>query len=366
MLLIEQQSYPIENVPKYNFSDTSAERFGLPKEFAQLCLSSLEGLKGQQVRPSFVKETTNSSGDYFTAFLETATISPEVIQVQPLEEETRVAAVDVSSINIGETSEGILIAIRGAIVWNLQRRYHYLRLGPFLLHLTEDNKNHILNLLRRYDFGFSHETSAPDFAYLQTRIASIFEHRIQTDLCGLSSNSLILLDGSLIGGTPDAPEDVIAKLLQTARAKFNTVLAFSKSSRLHFRGRGLSDIANGYSPPCLVKIGSRVEPRVGFFRLFGDVYVAKLSKRGISFRLDVDRELQQSQAVDGVRRLLGNELVYQGYPETLRLAHIYSTFTANEVIAMQRFIMQWPSLQIVAKSSLRRLLFGPFGKGAER
>jgi hypothetical protein len=365
MLLIEQQSHPIENVPKYNFSHSFAEGFGLPRELAQLCLSSLEQLKGHRVKSSFVEETLNFFDDDSIAFLETEPISPKVIQVQPIWEETEIAAVDVSSINIGETSQGVLIAIRGAIVWKIRRRYQYLRLGPFLFHLTEGNKNHIFNLLRKYDFGFSNGISAPDFARLQTRIASIFEHRIQMDLCGLSSNSLILLDGSLTGGTPEAPEGIIAKLLQTARAKVNTVLAFSKSSRLHFKGRCLSDIASRYNPPCLVKIGCGLEPRVGSFRLFGDIYVAKLSKGGVSFRLDVDRELQQSQAVDSVRRLLGNELVYQGYPETLRLAHIYSTFTANEVIAMQRYIMQQPRLQIVVRSNLRRLLFGPFGKGSE-
>jgi len=365
MLLIEQQSYPIENIPKYNFSDTFAEGFGLPRELAQLCLSSLVQLKEQQVKSSFVEKTINSSEGDPIAFLETKPASPEVIQVQPIREETNIAAVDVSSINIGETGEGIIIAIRGAIVWNTRRRYHYLRLGPFLFHLTEGNKNHIFNFLRKYGFGFTHKISAPDFTCLQTRIASIFEHRIQMDLSGLSSNSLILLDGSLTGGTPDAPEGIITKLLQTARAKVNTVLAFSKSSRLHFEGRCLSDIASRYDPPCLVKIGCRLKTHASSFRLFGDIYVAKLSKGGVSFRLDVDKELQQSQAVDGVRRLLGNELVYQGYPETLRLAHIYSTFTANEVIAMQRYIMQRPGLQIVVRSSLRRLLFGPFGKGSE-
>jgi hypothetical protein len=364
MLLIEQQPYPTENVPKYNFSDTFAGGFGLPRELAQLCLSSLEELKGQKVKSNSVDESMETSYDGSVIFLETAT-SPKVIQVQPLREDTKIAAVDMSSINLGETNDGILIAIRGAIVWNVRRKFHYLRLGPFLFHLTEESRSRIFNLLRKYDFGFSHEISGIDVTRLQTRIANMFEHRIQIDLCGLSSNSLILLDGCLVGGTPDAPEEIVTKLLRTARTKVNTILAFSKSSRLYFRGHHLGDIANRYNPPCLVKIGCRLQPCIGPFRLFGDIYVANLSKGGVSFRLDVDRELEQSQAVDSVRRLLGNELVYQGYPETLRLAHIYSTFTANEVIAMQRYVMQQPRLQIVARPNLRRLLFGPFGKGSE-
>lgn len=292
-------------------------------------------------------------------------MSLEVIPVQPLREEVPVAAVDVSSIRVGETEEGTLIAVRGAIVWHTQRKYRYLRLGPFLFHITEENKNHVFNLLRKYHFDSSGEASAPDFARLQTRITSIFERWTQMNLCVASSNSLILLDGSLNAGTSDTPESIISKLLRTARTRVNTVLAFSKFSRLHFNGHSLTDVTRKHNPPCLVKINGLWDPHIGSFRLLGDVYVAKLSEGAVSFRLDVDKEQPQSQAVAAVQRLLGNDLVYQGYPETLRLAHIYSTFTASEVIGMQRYLVQQRGLQILVKPNLRRLLFGPFGKGPE-
>jgi len=47
------------------------------------------------------------------------------------------------------------------------------------------------------------------------------------------------------------------------------------------------------------------------------------------------------------------------------LAHIFSTFTATEVIGIQRFIVHQYGLKIVTRPNVRRLLFGPFGKGAE-
>jgi len=47
------------------------------------------------------------------------------------------------------------------------------------------------------------------------------------------------------------------------------------------------------------------------------------------------------------------------------LAHIYCTFTANEVIAMQRYLEHERALKISIKPNIRRLLFGPFGKGPE-
>jgi hypothetical protein len=64
-----------------------------------------------------------------------------------------------------------------------------------------------------------------------------------------------------------------------------------------------------------------------------------------------------------VRKLLGNDLVSQSYPETLRLAHILCTFTANEVLAMRRFITRKCGLHIINRPDMHKLLFGPFGKG---
>lgn len=364
MLLIEQQRYPIESVPGYNFSDATVGGFGFPREFVQLCLSSLEKLHGQQVQSSFGAPTTKSGGK--NALLLSPAIKPlEMIPLQAIHEDFPVVGIDVSSINLGETDEGTIIALRGAIVWNMHRKYRYLRLGPFLFHITEANKNHIFTILRKCNFDLSDEIFTPDFVRLQTRITSIFERWIQVNINSANQNTLILFDGSLTAGTPDAPESIISKMLQSARTRKNSVLAFSKFSHLRFNGHHLTDFASKYAAPCLVKMNDLLKPCDGSFRFLGDVYVARLSEGGVSFRLDVDKELPQFQAVEAVQRLLGNDLVYQGYPETLRLAHIYSTFTASEVIGMQRFLAQRRGLQILAKPNLRRLLFGPFGKGAE-
>lgn len=348
MLLIKQQ-YPIEGLPKYNFSHAMVE------DFTELCFSSFEKLFWQRVKSGFGEQKNGCLNDEAMCF--------EEISLQPLYENASVIAVDVSSMRVGETKEGILIAIRGAVVWNFQRKYKYMRLGPFLFHVTEENKNQLFNLLCKQHFPFA-KVTAPDLLHVQTRIAAILEQWLQINLCVASSDSLILIDGSLVGGTPEAPEGIVSEILRAAKNKGNTILAFSKLSRLHFDGRCLTDVARKGTPPCLIKING-LEPCMGSFRLFGDIYVAKLSEGALSFRLDIDKELPQPLAENAVQRLLGNDVVYQGYPETLRLAHIYSIFTASEVIGMQRYLTQQCGLKILVKPNLRRVLFGPFGKGPE-
>ena len=91
--------------------------------------------------------------------------------------------------------------------------------------------------------------------------------------------------------------------------------------------------------------------------------MARLTKGNCAFRLDIDKQVVPEQKIGAVEKLLGNDLLSQSYPETLRLAHILCTFTANEVIAMQHFTAQAYKLKIINRPDMHRLLFGPFGKG---
>lgn len=364
MLLIEQQQYPIESVPKYNFSLSKNGSFGVPQRFVETCLGSLSGLRGSRYCEGLgEKSDLLTECDAFDFDLEA--LSLEAIPLHAVKEEVTVVAVDVSSMRVGETEQGVIVAVRGAIVWNTRCTYRFLRLGPFLFHVTEENKNRVFSALSKCDEKFSIRIPAPDSFHLQTGIATVLERWLQHNLCMTNSGSLILLDGSLTSGTVDAPEEVVRLLLRTARERENSILAFSKFSRLRLNGRSIIDIISKRTPPCMVKIVGLAEPHGGTLARLGDVYVARLSENAVSFRLDIDKQLPQQQAVNAVEKLLGNDLFYQGYPETLRLAHIYSTFTANEVIGMQHYLTRERGLSIMVRPNLRRILFGPFGKGSE-
>lgn len=290
------------------------------------------------------------------------TIQP--IPLKPLTEDTPVVAVDVSSIKVGETETGVLCAIRGAIVRKTKSRYNYLRLGPFPFHVTEKNKKEIYNLFRRHYLDVQEETSAPNLINMQTRMGNLLERWLQMAISCSSHGSLILWDGSLTAGTADSPVNVMSQLLKIARNRLNTVLAFSKTTYLRFLGHRLTNSMRQSHPPCLLQIEGLSIPSGPVFTL-GNIYVAKLTPGICSFRLDIDKEIPNELGIQAVGKLLGNDLLFQSYPETLRLAHIFSTFTANEVIGIQRFIVQQCKLKIVARPNVRQLLFGPYGKGCE-
>ena len=295
---------------------------------------------------------------------ETLRLKLEPLSLNPSREEKIVAAVDTSTIKIGETNTGIVIAVRGANVWKQNRRYRYTRFGPFIFHVTEENKKQVYETLERTYFNSIREHShqgAPSILQMPTRIASLLERWLQTMAAKTMNNGVILFDGSLTAGTAETPTHRMREILDAARKGDNIVLAFSKMTNLRMNGHLITDLLPEHKPPFLLETeGLRLRPPMV---LLGDVYVAKLTKGKLAFRLDIDKEIPPEPRIEAVERLLGNELFAESYPETLRLAHILCTFTANEVLAMQHFVTRRFGLQIINRPDMHRLLFGLFGKG---
>jgi hypothetical protein len=280
----------------------------------------------------------------------------ETIPLRP-SEESPVAAVDVSSLKIGETETGVLAAIRGAVVWRSNRGYQYVRCGPLAFHLAQSTD----------EASFSNALglgSSRLFAERQIgRLRNTLERWIQREICASHKDGVVLFDGSLTVGTPDNPTAYLARILETARQNGNVVLAFSKSTKLCVFGRKITSLVSGATAPCLVDVDQAVRGQFESYpvRLAGHVYVAKLVDDGFAFRLDADRQVPPEERIEAMNRLIASDVVMQGYPETLRLAHIFSTFTANDVIAVQRHLSFAHGLRVAPHFNLRKSLFGPFG-----
>lgn len=333
----------------------------LPHLFIELSLHSLKH------GPDQALQLNQQSGQQFNSIDvrdQTLRLKLEPLPLKPLHEENIVVAVDTSTMKIGETNRGIVIAIRGANVWKQHRRYRYMRFGPFIFHFTEENKKQVYETLERTYFSSPHEhchQGAPTFFQMPTRIASLLERWLQTMAAKTMNNGLILFDGSLTAGTAETPTHRMKEILDTARKGDNVVLAFSKMTTLRVNGHLITDSLPEHKPPYLLETeGLKFKPPIV---LLGEVYVARLTKGNLAFRLDIDKEVRPEPRIEAVERLLGNDLFADSYPETLRLAHILCTFTANEVLAMQHFVTRRFGLQIINRPDMHRLLFGLFGKG---
>ncbi len=359
--MIEQYNYT--TTPTYNLPP-SIEQLQPPQTLIELSQNTMNNIKGKYIKPiqTFNNSTTTKHIENSIPSINSFQ-APTIkrIALKPSKIEKPVVALDVSSIRLGETKTGELLAIRGAIVWKEKNRYKYQRIGPIPFHLTEQNKKEIYKFFRKNQFEFSQN---PNIINIQTKMGNLLERWLQLVISSSVYETLILWDGSMTAGMIDNPVDEINHLLETARNRLSTVLAFSKNTNLRLSCYKLTDYAKKAIPPCLLYINN-FPSSAGPPLLLGDIYIAKLTQGVCSFRLDIDKKIPSPQRIEAVESLLGSDLLVQSYPESLRLAHIYSTFTAIEVLGIQRFIANKYGLKIVVRPNVRRLLFGPFGKGLE-
>lgn len=277
-----------------------------------------------------------------------------------------VVAVDVSSVRVGESEQGILYSLRGAMVWREESGYSFTRCGPLTFHLNDDIARF---LSKRSAAGerLSYSSWSPMTERVLARLRNTLERWVQNLACSSILKGIVLLDGSLTAGTPDNPTVYVEELLNSSRENSNTVIAFSKDTKLCFSGKKITRLLDKANPPCILNIDRLIAPQFPStpVRLMGRVYVARIAQRGLPFRVDVDRKLPEDATLQAMARLITSDLVEQGYPETLRLAHILSTFTANEILAIQRHLSITYGLRLAPRVSLRRSLFGPYGTSME-
>ena len=259
----------------------------LPQRFIELSINSL-----RQVRMNaFQLNQQNLQQDNYADCPTQLQLKRQPLPLTPRHQETIIAAVDTSTIKIGETSTGIIIAIRGATIWKQNRKYHYTRLGPFIFHITEENKNAVYNNIEKAYFNTQYSSShaTPNLLQMPTRLASLLERWLQTMLAKTVTDGLLLFDGSLTSGTIDTPVQRMREILTVARRNRNIVLAFSKATSLRSNGYLITDLLPEHDPPYLLETtGVRFKPPTV---VLGDVYVARLNKANMAFRLDIDREV---------------------------------------------------------------------------
>lgn len=285
----------------------------------------------------------------------------EPIRISPKECDSPIAAIDVSASKVGETREGIVVALRGAVVWRIGPSYRYIRYGPLPFHIADGGSDPIQGLMEPE--GDDGPALQPGLIQIATRLRNLMERWLQETICASFRDSIILFDGSLTAGTPDNPAGALGRILGKARDNGNSVLAFSKATKLAYEGRSVLELARGAEPPYLIDIDELISRSFPShpIKLLGRVYVSRLSRDGPAFRLDADRGIGPDGALEAVSKLLGSDIASAGYPECLKLAHILSAFTSNEVVGIQRFLSGFKGIQLIQRPNLRRILFGPFG-----
>jgi hypothetical protein len=288
------------------------------------------------------------------------------------------AAVDCGIVRLGETENGLVIALRCALVvdsahGSTVRTY---RTGSIYLH--NDHKPQILYTMGRHlgkpDLFVEVDNSDPerprpvsvkagvadDSHQFGDRFRNWLERLVQRHAVVSIQNGTVLFDGALTLRTRDTPSSFLEGLASSAALNGNSIVAVSKQSRLQINNRPLQfwlddvpDVAcYRWLTPALNREG-REE------RTLGQAYAARFSPLGPVFRMDIKQQVGQT-CDDAIGRFFASTQMRSGYPDILVRAHAYSYFTPPDVIQLQA--AAGARFSLVPRSDINLTsIFAPFG-----
>lgn len=341
----------------------------IPNRFLEFCQHSTQGVQGNPLYTDYPLESNTGETAFDGADGNLLNLSrldvKNILPLNAVPSSRPVVAVDTSTIKLGELEDGSLCALRGAVVLLYKQQYRYIKYGPLVFSLGNNSYDALQHFA---DLGLITQFAGePNVDGLLKRIRNAFERWIQLTVSSSVTNGFVLIDGSLTAGTPDNPTKELERILEAARRNRNVVVAISKKTKLRIGDQSITHLIEPKTEPCLFDVDDEITEQFPAYpvRFLGRVFVGKLAKSAFAFRIDVDREIPARETREGMCQLVGTDIVDQGYPETLRLAHILATFTAGDVLAMQAFAASHFGVQLIPKLALRRSLFGPFGTAWE-
>ena len=273
-----------------------------------------------------------------------------------------VCAVDTSSMILGEAEKGLVFAVRGLTIhWDpwAQRSLVVQRFeAPCFV--SNESKKQLYNDLRKKLLGLNEVDGAPDLRKMVDRVRNMHERYLQMEAAEKCPDSILLFDGSLTGGTIDTPVRVLREILETASASNSDVVAISKKTRLvtKWGERVLHLLANEPACPIMVPI-KKIIKRRGRHELLGEVYMAKLSRIPVSFRVDIYSNRGHGQVLAD---FLHSVHLESGYPRPLIQAHVFCYFGLFDSVAYQALLAK-KGIVMRHDFDVRRLLFGLYGGG---
>jgi hypothetical protein len=270
--------------------------------------------------------------------------------IQPLKEETTIVAIDSSSIQVAETEEGILYAVKSgiAIATQGQTQAHF-KIGPILFYLSEDTLKHseldhrITKLIL-----FDNESA-------KRLIRVKVERAIQLELSRHFTGAILLVDGSLRSSIFEHRSHMLKKIVENCALYKNTVAGISKSTKIRILDKislPLTKIKGpGYIDVNLI-IKSLVRSTIGDSLLvkFGNSYTSPILRLDI-VTADGNKDMS-------LGKILGNDSIARGYPESLQLAHHISTFTGTEVSCLKSHVLNKYDVVEIASEDIRKKLLG--------
>ncbi|MGI0037766.1 MAG: DNA double-strand break repair nuclease NurA [Nitrososphaera sp.] len=269
-----------------------------------------------------------------------------VTTFRPIHEKTLVAAVDSSSIKLAETEEGSLYAVKCGIATAIDgSALMHFRMGPVLFYLTESSAT-----ASELDDRLAKAVLLDDeMAKRLVRVRS--ERAAQKELASHLVGSTILVDGSLRGSVFEDSQLSVRKITEDCVLRKNTMIGISKATRFRPLERAAGPLFK-VPGPAYIDVDVIVKSLIR--NSAGSSSMVRLDCMGPVLRADIIGGSND----ESLGKLIGNDPISNGYPESLRLAHHISTFSGTEVTCLRSHVLNNYDVTELAADDIRRTLLG--------
>jgi hypothetical protein len=273
-----------------------------------------------------------------------------VITFQPLKENTTVLAIDTSSIQIAETEEGALYAVKCGIATAFQgQTYAHFKIGPMLFYLSEDTLKHS-ELDHRIAKLILFDSEAAK-RLIRIRI----ERGVQLELSHCLSGSILLIDGSLRESVFEHRNQTLRKVVENCSLNKNVAIGVSKSTKLKILDK-ISLPLTKTNGPGFIDVDLIIKSLIR--NTIGESVLVKIGSSDNSPVFRADIVTSDGDKVRSFGRLLWNDSIARGYPETLQLAHHISTFTSTEISCIKSHVLNKYNVKELITQDIRKRLLG--------
>jgi len=271
--------------------------------------------------------------------------SATVKTLRPIKENAIVAAIDSSSVKLAETDEGNLYAVKCgiAMAYGGCALMHF-KIGPVLFYLGEStiHESELEERLARLVL------LDDDLAKRLVRVRA--ERAVQKELACHFTSSVILIDGSLKVSMFEDRERSLKNIAESCVLRKNVLIGISKGTKLKALDRAAAPLTK-VPGPAYIDVEDIIKSILR--NTIGSNLMVKLEKNCPVLRADIVGDKDQSFG-----RLLGNDPVASGYPETLKLSHYISTFTSTEIMCLRSHVLNSYDVTELAADDIRRSLLG--------
>lgn len=326
------------------------------KAFFESSLETLSSLKGLKMYASSREDLARDRLDeiYIGSNSTLDEYFIEVYEPRQVQERRRTIALDTSSIRLAESSKGVVISIKGAIVTrNVDNSLSIEILGPFIFYV---NKTNIKKIIKEYSGLLQYSSRYDFYINAQRALTELLEKKMQEYVVKNARDSIILFDGCLAANNFNHYRNSLEKILKISIENRDIVIAFSKTSFLQIMEAHFQTIYAERESPYIIDLTNALRRCCNHqVKILGRVCLARLSIGNIGYRVDIPSE-HDIPTLFGV--LLKSDPLIYGYPETLILAHNYSTFTRLDLISLQT-ILRKMDVELLYPEYVRDILFQP-------